>query len=105
MTRHAAAWTAAALAATALIFAGYAAGILPHVTSSHLFTALWVLWILAFAVVEGVAVVNDAQGDTLSEHFRLWFRTDTKLGRSIWLWFSGGFVVWFVVPHIAMGIA
>lgn len=62
-------------------------------------TILWLLWVAAFAVIEGVAVVNDKRGDTLSEHFRLWFRTDTRVGRTIWLGVSGLFFAWFVA-HI-----
>lgn len=38
----------------------------------HTFTILWVLWGLAFAVVEGVALVNSKHGDTLSEHVWAW---------------------------------
>jgi hypothetical protein len=50
---------------------------------------------------EGVAIFNDKRDDTLSEHFRQWFSTDTKLGRTVWLVVSGGFFAWFVV-HIAV---
>lgn len=32
------------------------------------FTWLWVVWGLAFAVIEGVALFNSRKGDTLSEH-------------------------------------
>lgn len=63
-------------------------------------TVLWVVWGLAFAGIEGAALANDKRGDTLSEHLRLWFRTDTKPGRSAWLVASGVFFAWFVV-HIA----
>lgn len=51
-------------------------------------------------MIEGVAVANDKKGDTLSEHLRLWFRTDTKHGRTAWLVVSGGFLGWFLF-HIA----
>lgn len=68
-----------------------------------LFTILWIVWIAAFFVIEAVAIFNDIKEDTLSEHFRNWFRVDTKIGRSIWLVFSGGFIVWFI-PHILLGI-
>lgn len=66
-----------------------------------MFTTLWILWGLAFAVIEGVAIRNDAKGDTLSEHFRRWFSTDTHRGRSAWIVTSGVFFAWFVV-HIAV---
>jgi hypothetical protein len=65
------------------------------------FTFLWIAWGALFAVIEGVAVVNDTKGDTLSEHFRLWFRTDTHKGRTAWLITSGVFFAWFVT-HIAV---
>ena len=65
-----------------------------------IWTALWLLWGGAFALIEGIAVTNDHKDDTLSEHLRLWFRTDTKRGRTVWLVVSGGFLGWFLL-HIA----
>lgn len=64
-------------------------------------TILWLLWGAAFAVIEGLSIRNDAKGDTLSEHLRLWFRTDTKRGRTAWLVISGVFFAWFTT-HIAV---
>jgi hypothetical protein len=64
-------------------------------------TILWLLWGLGFALVEGAALLNDKRDDTLSAHFRLWFRTDTRLGRTVWIGVSGLFFAWFVV-HIAV---
>lgn len=66
-----------------------------------IWTWLWIAWGAAFAVIEGAALLNDARGDTLSEHFRRWFSTDTRLGRTAWLAVSGLFFAWFVV-HIAV---
>lgn len=60
------------------------------------FTLLWVAWILMFVVVESVALARDMPGDTLSEHIRKWFSVKTAFGRSMFLFFFGGFVVWFV---------
>jgi len=37
-----------------------------------MFTLLWVLWALAFCLIEGVALVNSTRGDTLSEHVWAW---------------------------------
>lgn len=34
---------------------------------------LWVGWLGAFAVIEGVALARDDRGDTLSEHVWKWF--------------------------------
>ena len=64
-------------------------------------TWLWVAWGLMFAVIEGVAIANDVKDDTLSEHFRRWFRTDVKLGRTVWLVVCGCFTAWFAT-HIAV---
>lgn len=64
-------------------------------------TILWILWGVMFAAIEGVAIRNDARGDTLSEHLRLWFSTHDKRGRSVWLVVSGVFLAWFVT-HIAV---
>lgn len=66
-----------------------------------LWTALWIGWALAFAVIEGAALKNDVPGDTLSEHLRRWFSTDTHRGRWLWLATSGLFFAWFVT-HIAV---
>lgn len=104
MSRRTAGFIGALLGLTALVFTGYAVGILP-LLGPVAYTAAWVTFVALFVLVEGVAVFNDLKEDTLSEHFRRWFHTDTKPGRSIWLWFSGGFVVWFVVPHIMLGVA
>ena len=68
---------------------------------------LWLAWLAAFGVIEGVALVNDrrhgyATGQrTLSVNFRRWFRTDTHRGRTVWLLVSGIFFAWFTV-HIAV---
>jgi hypothetical protein len=36
-------------------------------------TWLWLLWLGAFAVLEGYALVSKREGDTLSEHVWRWF--------------------------------
>ena len=36
------------------------------------FTAAWIGWGLAFAVIEGIALFNSRRGDTLSEHVWTW---------------------------------
>jgi hypothetical protein len=65
------------------------------------FTLLWIIWIVMFIAIETVAIMNDKADDTLSEHLRQWFSTDTKKGRWIWIIISGIFFCWFGV-HIAM---
>jgi hypothetical protein len=54
-----------------------------------MFTALWVIWVLAFFVIEGIALARKESGDTLSEHVWAmlkhpvaWF---TGLGSFAWL--------------------
>lgn len=67
-------------------------------------TVLWIAWCAAFGLIEGFALARDRRGPdgaTLSEHLRRWFRTDTHLGRSVWVFISGVFLGWFVV-HIAV---
>lgn len=64
-------------------------------------TFAWLVWGGLFAAIEYAAVLNDAKDDTLSEHFRKWFATDTKKGRTAWLIVSGVFFAWFTV-HIAV---
>ena len=65
---------------------------------------LWVVWGLAFAAIEGTALARDNAAGTLSEHLRLWLRTDTKLGRTIWAIVSGVFFGWFVIHIAAPGL-
>lgn len=60
---------------------------------------LWIIWSLAFAVLEGVALADRRRDDdTLSENFRQLFRTRTsKAGRAVfavgWIGFSGWFAI------------
>lgn len=39
------------------------------------FTVAWLAWLAYFVVVEGVALFNSKDGDTLSEHVWMWFGT------------------------------
>lgn len=64
------------------------------------YSCLWLAWLAAFAVIEGLALHNDMPGDTLSEHTRKWFRVDTHIGRTVWLVASGVFAAWYIT-HIA----
>lgn len=68
-----------------------------------IWSVLWAAWVLGFAAIESAAIVHDHRepGATLSEHLRRWFRTDTHLGRTVWMVVSGIFFGWFVV-HIAV---
>jgi len=41
-------------------------------------TWAWIAWLAAFVVIEGKALLNKAEGDTLSEHVWKWFATSKK---------------------------
>lgn len=41
----------------------------------------WIGWILLFGAMEGNAIVNETEGDTLSERTRIWFVTKTLAGK------------------------
>lgn len=62
---------------------------------------LWIAWGLMFAAIEGAALLNKENGDTLSEHFRKLFKTEGKKGRWAWIISFGIFASWFAV-HIAV---
>lgn len=68
-----------------------------------IWTYLWIGWGLIFAAIEGTALARDNAAGTLSDHLRLWFRVDTKLGRTAWLVVSALFFVAWFIPHIAFG--
>lgn len=37
------------------------------------FTTAWIVWLIQFGAIEGLALFNKAEGDTLSEHIWKWF--------------------------------
>jgi hypothetical protein len=55
----------------------------------------------AFAV-EMWAVFNKKLGDTLSERVRVWFRTNTRPGKAVFVLAWLGLTAWFI-PHIIFG--
>ena len=61
--------------------------------------ALWICWGALFALLEGNAVLNKTEGNTLSERTRAWFRTKTPAGRFGFTALLVTFVAWFI-PHI-----
>lgn len=65
-----------------------------------MWTAIWTLWTVAFAVAETIALVNRRENDTLSETTRRLFRTRTsKAGRAAFAVCWAGFSTWFAI-HI-----
>ncbi|AWN07373.1 hypothetical protein SEA_MANEEKUL_3 [Streptomyces phage Maneekul] len=71
-------------------------------------TWLWIFWIGAFVVIEGVALARKEPGDTLSEHVWKWFHTQqgqkwsktTRLRRFILL----AFMAWLSVHFLTGGL-
>lgn len=61
--------------------------------------ALWLCWFGLFALLEGNALLNEAEGDTLSEKTRQWMRTKTPAGRFGFLALLGTACTWYAV-HI-----
>lgn len=54
-------------------------------TASILFAILWLIWAAAFFTIEGIAVFNKQDDDTLSAKLRDLFHTRTALGKTIWI--------------------
>jgi hypothetical protein len=46
------------------------------------YTIAWLAWLGAFVVIEGKALFNKAEGDTLSEHVWRWFKTGKMSNRT-----------------------
>jgi hypothetical protein len=72
-------------------------------------TWLWIGWLLAFAVIEGYALVSKREGDTLSEHVWAWFAiggehrevtASVRLRRFILL----AFMAWLSLHFITGGV-
>ncbi len=68
------------------------------------YTIAWILWILAFGVIEGKALMNKQAGDTLSEHVWAWFSVADKgkawrIRRVVLL----GFLSWLLVHFMGGG--
>lgn len=42
------------------------------------FTIAWIMWLVMFGVIEGVALARKETDDTLTEHIRKWFSTRDK---------------------------
>ena len=65
------------------------------------YTWAWVLWLLAFGVIEWKAINNKSSGDTLSEH--VWKLIGTKADKKSaahWTFRAGlvAFLAW-LIPH------
>ena len=63
---------------------------------------VWLAWLGAFAVIECYALVSRAQGDTLSERLRAWFRVKRPAGRFAFAATVVALAAW-LIPHIIGG--
>ena len=69
------------------------------------YTWLWILWIVAFGIIEYAALKDKDKGDTLSEHVRKLIGTETP-GRNWENWIGrvalAGLFCW-LIPHFFTG--
>ena len=69
------------------------------------YTVLWILWILMFAVIEGFALKDKAEGDTLSEHVWKWFSIKKKgKGWRARRFALLAFLAWLVLHFLTGGV-
>jgi hypothetical protein len=64
----------------------------------------WLLWLAMFAAIEIPALVNKAGGDTLSDHVRQWFATQSK--PTGWRWrryILAAFMTWLSLHFMNVG--
>lgn len=72
---------------------------------NDLYTWLWIGWIGAFAVIEGAALINKDEGDTLSEHVWNWFKVKDEKSprRTFRMVMLGGFLGWLSIHFMTGG--
>ena len=68
------------------------------------YTKLWIIWILAFGVIEYSAIKDKAKGDTLSENIRELIGTTGTRDALAWIFRLGvgGLILW-AIPHFFTG--
>ena len=71
-----------------------------------MYTELWALWLLFFAVIEGAAIANKEKGDTLSEHVWKWIGKRGYPKPSGYKWRRGALGVFFawLIAHFFWGV-
>lgn len=77
-----------------------------------IFSWLWLGWIAAFGVIEGLALARKKEGGTLSEHVWKWFGIgEAGEGRpepTTWVWIRrvtlGGFLAWLSIHFLTGGV-
>lgn len=68
------------------------------------YTVAWIIWIIMFGAIEGMALIDKDRGDTLSEHIWTWFSVRDK--GSGWRIRRGALIAglsWLVV-HLLFGL-
>ncbi len=70
------------------------------------YTIAWILWALAFGVIEFAAIQDKREGDTLSEHWRKLIGTGKDGRRNVVNWVARGgtlvLLLW-LIPHLLTG--
>lgn len=73
-----------------------------------MFTALWLAWLAAFIVIEGIALATRKPGDTLSEHVWRWFAIGPGVEVTAWVRVRRvvllAFCVWLGVHFMTGGL-
>ena len=64
------------------------------------YTAGWVFWLVWFAVLETLALLDADMGDTLTEHVRRVILHDDRPRPVVYFVFAG-FLVWLVLHFLA----
>ncbi len=68
------------------------------------YTLAWLIWLLQFAAIEGAALVNKRDGDTLSEHVWRWFSMRQKgAGWRMRRFALLAFLAWLVAHFLTAG--
>ena len=83
--------------------AASALAVIGLVTGQH--DLMWIGWIALFGAMEGNAIINETEGDTLSERTRVWFATKSRAGRWGFLASLGVGAAWYAVHIIAPGVS
>lgn len=66
-------------------------------------TLLWILWIIAFFLLEVPAALNKTPGDTLSEHVWKWFAVRDRSGKYRWRRILLLIILAWLVVHLLTG--
>lgn len=65
------------------------------------YTIAWAAWGLIFAVIEGLALANKKEGDTLSEHVWKWFQSKKDNPKALALRTTlFGFMAWLTTHFV-----